>query len=91
MIALFRLLVLPLVLLMAVVFNRMAYAEGLVIEVTDWVKDPTSIAVVPFKRSGAAANRARSLQRSAATGRVASATLSSSPPAPAAAPSAVGE
>lgn len=57
MIALFRLLVLPLVLLMAVVFNRMAYAEGLVIEVTDWVKDPTSIAVVPFKRSGAAANQ----------------------------------
>lgn len=36
--------------------SKAALAD-LVIEVTDWVKDPTSIAIVPFKRSGTPADQ----------------------------------
>lgn len=36
--------------------SQWLYAD-LVIEVTDWVKDPTKIAIVPFKRSGTPADQ----------------------------------
>lgn len=37
----------------AVLFSQLSTAD-LVIEVTDWVKDPTKIAIVPFRHKGAA-------------------------------------
>ena len=56
MITLVRAVVLITGLMSVLLFSRLASAD-LVIEVTDWVKDPTSIAIVPFKRSGIAADQ----------------------------------
>ncbi len=40
----------------AVMFSQLSMAD-LVIEVTDWVKDPTKIAIVPFRHEGVAINQ----------------------------------
>ena len=37
----------------AVMFSQLSTAD-LVIEVTDWVKDPTKIAIIPFSHEGVA-------------------------------------